>query len=374
MEYNIVKYADIGKVKSGKRLPKGEVVSELISNNKYIRVRDITGNMLNSKDVQYITDEASKKIKKYRVQARDIIISVVGTVGSIAEIPHELNGAYLTENCDNLLVDERICLKKYLKHYLISQYGQEQVIANTVGSTQPKLPIYGIENFDIVLPDINIQNKIVKILDAFDNKILINNQINDNLYNLAVAIYNDSFKSNNQGNCSIGDYIIPKRGKNLLSRDAVLGDIPVVAGGLEPATYHNVANTKAPVITISASGANAGYINLWNIPVWSSDSSYIDSSITENVYYWYVTLKTRQEEIFDAQTGSAQPHIYPQHIVELPMCKVEDEDILKYEKQVEPLFKMIGKNKIENRNLEQLRDTLLPKLMNGEIDLENIHI
>lgn len=374
MEYNIVKYADIGKVKSGKRLPKGEVVSELISNNKYIRVRDITGNMLNSKDVQYITDEASKKIKNYRVQTRDIIISVVGTVGSIAEIPHELNGAYLTENCDNLLVDERICLKKYLKHYLISQYGQEQVIANTVGSTQPKLPIYGIENFDIVLPDINIQNKIVKILDAFDNKILINNQINDNLYNLAVAIYNDSFKSSNQGNCSIGDYIIPKRGKNLLSRDAILGDVPVIAGGLEPATYHNVANTKAPVITISASGANAGYINLWHIPVWSSDSSYIDNDITKSVYFWHVTLKTRQKEIFDAQTGSAQPHIYPQHIAELPINKLNEDKILQYERKVTPFFDMMGKNKKENKYLEQLRDTLLPKLMNGEIDLDKIEI
>ena len=90
IEYNIVKYANIGKVKSGKRLPKGEVVSELVSNNKYIRVRDITGNMINSKDVQYITDEASEKIKNYRVKTNDIIISVVGTVGSIAEIPSEL--------------------------------------------------------------------------------------------------------------------------------------------------------------------------------------------------------------------------------------------------------------------------------------------
>lgn len=372
MEYNIVKYANIGKVKSGKRLPKGEVVSELVSNNKYIRVRDITGNMINSKDVQYITDVASEKIKNYRVKTNDIIISVVGTVGSIAEIPSELNGAYLTENCDNLLVNEKICLKKYLKHYLISKYGQEQVIANTVGSTQPKLPIYGIENFDIVLPDINIQNKIVKILDAFDNKILINNQINDNLYNQAVVIYNDKFGCTSQENYSIGDYLVPKRGKNLLSRDAVLGDVPVIAGGLEPATYHNVSNTNAPVITISASGANAGYINLWNVPVWSSDSSYIDKDITNNVYFWYVTLKTRQKEIFDAQTGSAQPHIYPQHIAQLPMSKLEDKDILKYEKQVEPFFKMIGKNKEENKYLETLRDTLLPKLMNGEIDLSNI--
>ena len=119
MEYKKVKYSEIGKVKSGKRLPKGEFVSEVVSNNKYIRVRDINGNILNSKDVQYITNEASKKIKNYKVKTKDIIISVVGTVGSIAEIPRELDGAYLTENCDNLLVDEEKCLKKYLKHFLL---------------------------------------------------------------------------------------------------------------------------------------------------------------------------------------------------------------------------------------------------------------
>ena len=68
MEYKKVKYSDIGKVKSGKRLPKGELVSEVISNNKYIRVRDINENVLNPKDVQYITNEASEKIKNYKVE------------------------------------------------------------------------------------------------------------------------------------------------------------------------------------------------------------------------------------------------------------------------------------------------------------------
>lgn len=181
MNFNKIKYSEIGKVKSGKRLPKGQVVSENISDNKYIRVRDITDNKINPKDVQYITDEAGEKIKNYRVRSNDIIISVVGTVGAIAEIPQELNGAYLTENCDNLLVDEKRCLKKYLKYYLTSKYGQEQINANTVGSTQPKLPIYGIGNFDIILPNIEIQQKIIRIIDTIEQKIILNNQTNDNL-------------------------------------------------------------------------------------------------------------------------------------------------------------------------------------------------
>ena len=194
------------------------------------------------------------------------------------------------------------------------------------------------------------------------------------MYEEAVALYKDKFKGIGQGKKTIGDYIVPKRGKNLLTRDAIDGDTPVVAGGIAPSVYHNQFNTKSPVITISASGANAGYTNLWNIPVWASDCSYIDDSITKNVYFWYIVLKTRQNEIFDAQTGSAQPHIYPQHIAEMSIGELSIAEVEKYNNLVAPLFKMIGENQKENKKLSQLRDTLLPKLMDGEIDLDNIEI
>ena len=374
MNYKIVKYSEIGKIRSGKRLPKGYTVSEKISNNKYIRVRDINSGSIDSSIVQYITDEAAEKLERYKVKTRDVIISVVGTVGAIAQIDESLNGAYLTENCDNLQVDESLCLKDYLKYYLLSEDGSKEIIANTVGSTQPKLPIYGIENFNIKLPSIDNQKRIVKLLNSIDKKIKLNNEINNNLYEEAVALYKDKFKGIGQGKKTIGNYIVPKRGKNLLTRDAINGDTPVVAGGIEPSAYHNQFNTKSPVITISASGANAGYINLWNIPVWASDCLYIDDSITKNVYFWYIVLKTRQNEIFDAQTGSAQPHIYPQHIAEMSIGELNIGAVEKYDNLVAPLFKMIGENQKENKKLSQLRDTLLPKLMNGEIDLANIEI
>ena len=122
---------------------------------------------------------------------------------------------------------------------------------------------------------------------------------NKNLEQQAQAIFDNMFPNISVGESTIGDTITPKRGKSLLSKDAVIGNVPVVAGGLEPSTYHNVANTIAPVLAISASGANAGYVSLWNIPIWSSDSSFIDSSMTDDVYFWYVLLKKRQKEIFD---------------------------------------------------------------------------
>ena len=242
-----------------------------------------------------------------------------------------------------------------------------------VGSAVPSLTVPVIEDIDILLPPKATQDKVVSILKSLDDKIELNRHINDNLEQQAQALFNEMFPHITEGENMIGDLIMPKRGKGLLSKNAIKGDIPVVAGGIEPATYHNQANTTAPVLTIAASGANAGYINLWHIPVWASDSSYIDDSITPNVYFWYIMLKKRQKEIFDAQVGSAQPHIYPKHIAELPMNVVFVEKIAEYNEIVTPIFEKKGQLFLESKRLTSLRDTLLPKLMSGELKINDIN-
>ena len=259
---------------------------------------------------------------------------------------------------------------EYLYYYLLKMDLSEYI----TGSTQPKLNQDNMNKIQIKLPKLEIQKKTSKILSDIDKKIDLNNEINNNLYEETAALYKVKFGGIEQGYKTVGEYIIPKRGKNLLTRDAIEGSIPVVAGGIEPSAYHNQFNTHSPVITISASGANAGYTNLWSTPIWASDCSYIDDSVTENVYFWYVVLKTRQQEIYDAQTGSAQAHIYPRHIADMPIAELNIDEVRNYNMLVEPLFKKIGENKKENEQLSQLRNTLLPKLMNGEIDLDSIEI
>lgn len=169
----------------------------------------------------------------------------------------------------------------------------------------------------------------------------------------------------------MGDFIIPKRGKSLLSKNAVHGNVPVIAGGLEPSIYHNVANTIAPVVTISSSGANAGFVNIWGVPVWSSDSSYIDSEMSRYVYFWYAYLKRHQNNIYNIQTCSAQPHIYPSHISSLPITDLDYKKIENYTEIVSPIFSTITKNHVENQHLQSLRDWLLPMLMNGQATIND---
>lgn len=286
---------------------------------------------------------------------------------NIAQI---VEGQFWVNNHAHIVQCNDKCRIDYLEYAINSM----DLSGYITGSAQPKLSQNNFNSIEIMLPDIQIQDAIISIIRPIDEKIETNQKINHNLQQQAIALFDSKFPCVSQGNRTIGEYIIPKRGRNLLSKDAIPGEIPVVAGGLEPATYHNCANTKAPVLTISASGANAGFVNLWNNPVWSSDSSYIDSSMSKDVYFWFVMLKKRQQEIFDSQTGSAQPHIYPQHIAAMPVCELNPLAVNEYTSLVSPLFASIGANQKENNRLAALRDALLPKLMSGEINVSDVEI
>ena len=302
-----------------------------------------------------------------------IVMACAGQGFTRGQTSYLMDDMYINQSVICIEPDEEKVDGLYLYYYFKNSYQMLRKLSDD-HSSRGSITTAMIKELEVKFPSIVVQKKISTILYSLDKKIELNNQINNNLYEESVALYKEEFKGIGQDKKIIGDYIVPKRGKNLLTRDAIDGDTPVVAGGINPSAYHNQFNTKSPVITISASGANAGYTNLWNIPVWASDCSYIDDSITKNVYFWYIVLKTRQNEIFDAQTGSAQPHIYPQHIAEMSIGELNIAEVEKYNNLVAPLFKMIGENQKENKKLSQLRDTLLPKLMNGEINLDNIEI
>ena len=146
----------------------------------------------------------------------------------------------------------------------------------------------------------------------------------------------------------------------------------MVAGGLRPAYYHSTANTKAPLLTISASGANAGHVSLYYDDVWASDCSFIDSSESQYVYYHYLMLKVRQEEVTHLQRGSAQPHVYPKDVMGLQAVNAPSSLRESFMNHVDPMFRAIDTLLKKNVNLRAQRDLLLPKLVSGEIDVSDI--
>ena len=173
---------------------------------------------------------------------------------------------------------------------------------------------------------------------------------------------------------TFGDLIKPQKGKNITRAQVTIGSIPVVAGGLMPSCYHNTSNTHCPVVTISASGANAGYVKMYHIPIWAADCSYIDDTISKYVHFAYVFLTYNQTSIYHKQQGCAQPHIYPSHLMELQFICSTLDILDKFESWSKKIYKLIGTNIQEIETLATLRDTLLPKLMSGELSVEDVSV
>ena len=119
----------------------------------------------------------------------------------------------------------------------------------------------------------------------------------------------------------LGDVCDVKRGSIITKKAAVPGDVPVVAGGISPAYFHNTPNRPANVITVSGSGANAGYVNFFDMPIWASDcSTILPKTDGLNVNYVHRYLLAIQPFIFkELARGAAQPHVYPRDLVKLPI-------------------------------------------------------
>lgn len=112
----------------------------------------------------------------------------------------------------------------------------------------------------------------------------------------------------------LGEVVDIKKGQLFISKNAVLGEIPVIAGGKKPSCYHNHSNRNGKTITISASGASAGYVAIYSFPIFASDCSTISESHDYSITYVYYQLLNNQELIYGSQTGGAQPHIHPKDL------------------------------------------------------------
>ena len=118
----------------------------------------------------------------------------------------------------------------------------------------------------------------------------------------------------------LGEIASIKKGTAITSKETRPGNIKVVAGGKDFAFLHDEPNCPKNTITVSASGAYAGYVNYWDEPIFASDCSTINSNGEIRQRYLYYYLKHIQKEIYKLQNGQAQPHVYPNDLKKLPVA------------------------------------------------------
>ena len=332
----------------------------------------------------YIDEHAYNFLSKSSLSGGEIIISNVGAnVGTIFKCP---NLPYKMSLAPNAITIKLKGDNDFYYYWFKSKIGQANIQALVTGSAQPKFNKTNFRSMYIPVPPLATQRRIASILSSLDRKIELNNKINADLEEMAQAIFKnwfvdfEPFKDGKFVDSELG--MIPegwkvgtlgelcnfKRGKNLLTKNAIDEGVPVVAGGLEPSCYHNVANTGAPVITVSGSGANAGFMRMYHVPVWASDCSFIDISC-KNFYFVYCFLKVNSKLLKHAQTGAVQPHVKPSDIHDFELVIPDKESIYDFQDKVKPFFDKIASIQKENSRLSLLRDTLLPRLMSGEIEV-----
>lgn len=357
---------DLARVSSSKRIYAKEYTTSGIPFYRGKEIIELGSGHLVSNKLFISKDRFNQIRSKYDdvPEKDDVLITAVGTIGETYLVKSRDLPFYFKDG--NLIKlskwNRQIVLPEYMYYWLNSYTGKMAIKKITIGSTQQAITIRELSDIELDLPPIREQGKIAQRLSTLDFSIDNNKHINANLLELAKTLFSEEFSSNEE--VLLSNYLLPKRGKNLLKKNVVSGEFPVIAGGLKPAAFHNSYNTKAPVITISASGANAGYVQIWGQPVWSSDSSYIDTSITKDIYFWYLLLKKYQKQIFDAQTGSAQPHIYPKHIGNLLIPNISEDSIKNFNITITPIFKKIFQNKNENNKLKAIKNSLLIKYFN----------
>lgn len=288
--------------------------------------------------------------------------------------------------------------KLFLYYYL--KYSTPMWLGATNGSTMVHITKSSMEKKKIYIPKaVKEQNKIADILNNYDQLIENNNERINLLEKMAESLYKEWFvKFRFPGYKEVktrvmsargwifGDHekgqMIPetwcfnellniaefKRGKNITSSEMIEGDTPVVSAGLEPSGYHNKANVAGNNLTISASGANAGYLAYHLEDIWAADCSYYNNK--ENIWFVYNALKFLQPVISNMQVGSAQPHVYAKNINRLSTIIPSKQFIKKYCENVEAFYEEIKILKDKNELLVQQRDSLLPRLMSGKLSVE----
>ena len=362
-------------------------------------------NIIVDNSTQYVNQEFLSIDKKYHVLKGDILISLTG---SHMNQPNSMVGR-CCRNLDNVvyLLNQRAgkvipkkTVNKDFLYYIFRLKSIQYAIANRAygSANQVNMSPKDIMGIKFKIPNFTVQNKIVDTLTTYDNLIENNNkriklleQMAENLYKewfvrFRFPGYDDMeveekkprgwqigteekkhlvpsiFKYAELGN--IGSFV---RGKNITAAKMLKGDIPVISAGLQPSGFHNVANVYGASLTISASGANAGYLQYHVNDIWAADCSYYQDDAT--IWFVYNTLKYLRPVISNLQCGAAQPHVYPKNINKLCVLIPTEELIHKYNDFVKPYYDEIKVLNQHNQLLTQQRDMLLPRLMSGKLEV-----
>ena len=341
---------------------------------RYIRITDIDENGLISPDELGAT--VANLDDKYILNENDIVIARSGaTVGKAyihKNLPYTcVYAGYLIR----FIADSKKILPDYLFAYTQLNTYKEWVNAIQRPSAQPNINAEEYQSLEIPLPNLSKQQEIVdfineaytqkrakeveaqQLLDSIDdyllkelgitipsvddglkNRIFLSSfsKIEGNRLDPIYSLYlGKNASSTEYENTNLRSVAHIEKGNALSSSDVEEGNIPVIAGGQTSPYNHNKSNYKGNIITVSASGAYAGYVWYHDYPIYATDCCVVFSK-DESIFmtkYLFEVLKLQQNGIYRSQTGAAQPHVYTADLqmLNIPVVSIEkQQEIIDY--------------------------------------------
>ena len=384
-EWKECKLGDICNISSSKRIFAEEYVSSGIP---FYRGKEIiekhNKNTVSSE--LFITHERFAEIKsKFPVpQIDDILLTSVGTLG-IPWLVNESNFYFKDGNLTWFRSNTEKVNPKFLYYWFESNYAKNQIDSMCIGSTQKALTIDTLSKFSINLPPLPTQQKIARILSSLDDKIELNNKINTNLEQQAGALFKNWFvdfepfggkmpegwKVGKLSDISIlsagGDK--PKEVSDKKTEDY---KVPIYSNGLDNFGlygYTNKAKIFEESVTVSARGT-IGFVCLRMVPYVPIVRLISLIPKTDFVSAKYLYLHLLNCNI--TGTGTTQQQLTVPAFSKEQIIIPSKNAIDSFTNTVNPFFETIVHNRKENEKLSSMRDTLLPKLMNGEIKVDEV--
>lgn len=358
-----------------------------------IKVNNLIAGLHSKGELDVTTKENDEKYSRTRLEGGELIVSVVGTVGKTAIVPKSFRGCNLVRAVAMIDIKEN-WLSRWVKYYIDSPAGQAYIEQNLNTTVQATLNIKTLVDMPIPFLKEDEMRKIVTILEAIDKKIECNQQINDNLYAQVKAIFSENFLNLDflpdgwkTGNLlDIADYLNGLAMQKYRPKDGETG-LPVLKiKELRQGICDANSELCSPSIKSEYIIHDGDIIFSWSgsllVDIWCGGTCGLNQhlfKVTSNNYdKWFYYLWTAHHLdrfiAVAADKATTMGHIKREELEKAEVIIPSKCDYKRISTLIKPLFDLIISNRIENRKLTALRNTLLPKIMSGEIDVSDIQL
>ena len=386
-----VKLGDVAKFSQGKQIPIEEQYSlpdkDFV---RFIRIIDYT----NSREPpRYVKEQGDT----YKVNNQDLVMIRYGSQ-TAGKVVRGISGI-IANNMFKIETDNKKINVDFAYYFLSAKAVYKTLMGAQSSSTMPAITFDMIGNILFPLPPMDVQKKIAGVLGALDDKIELNNKINNNLEQQAQALFNEMFLDDISNVHSRHHLLLSELVQNIDNRgktpplspektDFPIIDVKALSGNTRIINYNNCTKfvSQETYLTGFRSGlpkkydillstvGSLGEIKLFIEPKGCIAQNVIGYRSKISPLYIYQYLRTIRNDLLAYDIGSVQPSIKVTHIAKHPIFIPNEDKLKEFHSIAEAITNKIYVNSQENTRLAAIRDALLPKLMSGEIDVSNVDI